>query len=346
MRKYLIDHRKRYVKANLHCHTTQSDGLYTPEKIKKLYKEKGYEVVAFTDHEIIFDNSRLNDEDFIALTATEYSITNHVTPVTDTYIDYNNWQMTFRDKKTIHFNLYAKNQHQTFHPACNINNLWVDQREQYGGIEMDGYERVLTKESINETIKRVKEAGFLIQLNHPDWSLLTSDDYLNMDGLWGLEIYNYGTSKESGMDYVPGIYDAMLRMGKNVCCTMGDDNHNWGDQLNDSFGGYDYIEVDEFNYENIMNSLEHKKFYCTSGPIIHDLYVEDGKVTVKCSEAINIVMNGYNRSLQHVWGENITEATFTLKENDVYFRITVRDANGKVAHTNAYFIKDLKDINE
>ena len=39
-----------YYKANLYCHTTLSDGEFTPEQIKAAYQEQGYSIVAFTDH--------------------------------------------------------------------------------------------------------------------------------------------------------------------------------------------------------------------------------------------------------------------------------------------------------
>ena len=42
-------------KANLHCHTTVSDGHYSPEEVKEYYKAHGYSVIAFTDHEILLD---------------------------------------------------------------------------------------------------------------------------------------------------------------------------------------------------------------------------------------------------------------------------------------------------
>ena len=32
----------RYFRANLHCHTTVSDGKFTPEEIKAHYKAYGY----------------------------------------------------------------------------------------------------------------------------------------------------------------------------------------------------------------------------------------------------------------------------------------------------------------
>ena len=31
---------------------------------------------------------------------------------------------------------------------------------------------------------------------------------------------------------------------------------------------------------------------------------------------------------------------FSLREGDVYFRVTLRDENGNVAHTHNYFVKD------
>ena len=37
-------------KANLHSHTTNSDGGYTPEELIQIYAENAYDVLAFTDH--------------------------------------------------------------------------------------------------------------------------------------------------------------------------------------------------------------------------------------------------------------------------------------------------------
>ena len=58
-------------KANLHCHTTLSDGRLTPQQVKAHYLEHGYSVVAFTDHNVLIDHSDLNDSRFLALTGIE-----------------------------------------------------------------------------------------------------------------------------------------------------------------------------------------------------------------------------------------------------------------------------------
>lgn len=74
MKRVLIDKEKKFYKANLHTHSTYSDGRLSVEEIKESYKKRGYSVVAFTDHEHLIDNSHLNDEDFLAITSCEVAI--------------------------------------------------------------------------------------------------------------------------------------------------------------------------------------------------------------------------------------------------------------------------------
>ena len=74
MKKYLLPNDCNIYKANLHCHTTLSDGRFTPEEIKERYMEKGYSVVAYTDHDILIPHDELNDENFLALNGFEVEI--------------------------------------------------------------------------------------------------------------------------------------------------------------------------------------------------------------------------------------------------------------------------------
>lgn len=46
------------LKANLHTHTTNSDGKIAPQEIIRLYSEQGYDVLAITDHRQIHDPSK------------------------------------------------------------------------------------------------------------------------------------------------------------------------------------------------------------------------------------------------------------------------------------------------
>ena len=39
-----------FYRANLHAHTTRSDGRLSPEECLRLYRSLGYDIVALTDH--------------------------------------------------------------------------------------------------------------------------------------------------------------------------------------------------------------------------------------------------------------------------------------------------------
>ena len=344
MKKYILPPCVNWYRANMHCHSTISDGSLTPEEIKEAYKKEGYSVVAYTDHEILLDHSDLDDDSFLTLTSSEYSITEAVASVPSATGSRGNnpWSR----KKTIHLCIYSKDQHNEFQPGADDDSFrWVQNGIHTSKGKCDGYHREYTRESINETIKRLNDSGFLVQYNHPNWSLNDREDYINLKGIWSLEILNYATQLLTGAEYCPYIYDDMFRSGMNsLYCSMGDDNHNRDKSLAQSFGGSTFIGAKELKYDQIFSALERGEFYCASGknpPRIKSLYVEDNVIKIDCTEATNIILTGYGRNWRNISGNGITHAELPLKLNDVYFRITVRDAYGNSAHTHYYKVKDF-----
>ena len=349
MKKYLLPNDVSWYRANMHCHTTVSDGHYSPEEIKKAYKEMGYSIVAYTDHEIIRTHNDLTDGEFLAITSSEYSITDSALAFEMKEGEYMD---AWKARKTIHLGVYSKDPNNVFHPATDEGafNYWKSQGKDMTGASCDGYNRVYTIESINETIKRLNDNGFLVALNHPNWSLNDMNDYLNIEGLWSLEILNYATERISGAEYCPYIYDHMVRNGKNrnLFCNMGDDNHNRGGSFDHSFGGSTFIGAKELEYSQVMEALEKGEFYCASGknpPRIYSLYVEDNIVKIDCSPATDIFLTGMGRNFRfaNTDGKEITHAEFRLDKQDIMFRITVRDKYNNNAHTHYYKVSDLID---
>ena len=45
MRKDLLPRDRQFYKANLHCHSTVSDGKFTPEELKKQYMDLRFQMV-------------------------------------------------------------------------------------------------------------------------------------------------------------------------------------------------------------------------------------------------------------------------------------------------------------
>ena len=347
MKKYLISPELNWYRANMHCHTTVSDGHYSPKEIKEAYKNMGYSIVAYTDHEVIRTHNELTDDEFLAITSSEYSI-NDCKPCfelpEDAYME------SWRSKKVIHLGVYSKDPNNVFHPATSEDTFdwWKSMGKDITDATCDGYQRVYTIESINETIKRLNDNGFLVSLNHPNWSLNDMDDYLNIEGLWSLEILNYATERISGAEYCPYIYDHMIRSGKNpnLFCNMGDDNHNRGGSFDHSFGGSTIIGAKELKYDQIMDALEKGEFYCASGknpPKINSIYVEDNIIKVDCSPATDVFLTGMGRNFRFANTDDgeITHAEFRLDPQDVMFRITVRDKFNNNAHTHFYRVADF-----
>ena len=66
----------KWYKGNLHTHTTLSDGHMEPEQAAELYRERGYDFLAFTDHWVYSPGK--GSPDFLLLSGIEYDITRDV----------------------------------------------------------------------------------------------------------------------------------------------------------------------------------------------------------------------------------------------------------------------------
>ncbi|MEG1776177.1 MAG: CehA/McbA family metallohydrolase [Clostridia bacterium] len=47
-----------FLKGNLHCHTTRSDGKLRPKEVEAVYRAQGYDFLAITDHRILSPQAR------------------------------------------------------------------------------------------------------------------------------------------------------------------------------------------------------------------------------------------------------------------------------------------------
>jgi hypothetical protein len=339
LRHYLIPREGRPYRANLHCHSTCSDGARTPEELKQLYKSQGYSVLAYTDHEFLIDHSELDDDGFLALTGYEFAFCE-------------NWGAAeYPRSRTFEFNLFAMDQHNMTQVCFNPKYILHGDKSRIPSIRHVGnlFEREYTIPCINGFIQTARENGFLVSLNHPHYSMETADRYGCFDGLFAMEIYNHVSFIGLGVnDYGIQGYDTLLRRGRRLSCIAADDNHGKlpvGDARFDSFGGFTMIKADGLRYDRIVSALEKGDFYSSCGPLIEDLYVQDDKVHLRCSPAKSIVMATkwrYGAHRRASDGEHLTEAVFDLPGSDEYMRFDVIDDFGRHANTRAYHLDALR----
>ena len=341
MKKYLLPEKGTFYKANLHIHSSVSDGRRTPEELKQAYMERGYSIIAYTDHNVMIPHDDLTDENFLALTGYEIDLAEDFTVV------------GFPNVKACHICLISldKNNkkqvcwHRSEYLTVNAP-LYRDKVEFYE--DEPDFVRTYSVECVNEIMRRGREAGFFVTYNHPKWSMETYDQYMQYENMHAMEIYNNMSFIEGHGDYNPDVYDNMLRGGKRIFCTATDDAHSvhpFDSPYNDCFGGFTMIKADELSYEAIAKALVNGDFYASQGPEIYELTYDNGEVNIKCAPSATIVLSTARRSVQTVRAaenEFVTEASFNVEDADGYFRLTVTDKCGKKAHTSAYFIDELK----
>ncbi len=324
---YLIYPNQPQYKTELHSHTTCSDGKYTPTESKELYKKRGFSVVAFTDHDVFVPHNELTDDEFIALNAFEL------------YVPSFSEDELGREKQ-VHLNFIATNPNNKEMPFYNPKYVYHKGAQEFvGKIPYVGEieDRRNETEWLNYCIKRGNDLGFLVTYNHPVWSLSQPQDYLPLEGLFGMEVWN-----ASGLYNAPedGIaWREMVLSGKDVKCISANDLHS-----NDKFDcmtAATYVCTEDFSYQGIISALKQGNFYSSMGPTIEEISICDGTIHIKCSPVKSIRLYSEKGVCSYKIAnidEFVTDADFVIAPcHKNLFYIIFEDACGKRAWTNAYF---------
>ncbi len=338
MKKYLLPYKGNFYKANMHMHSTLSDGKMTPEEIKRVYMEAGYSIVAYTDHEILVPHTKLSDENFLAITATELAFNS---PQGDSGYPY---------VQTYHLNFYSKD------PEKSVISVWdpdyvFEQSKPFIPEEQKSvtYKRTYGVDAVNAAIAKANADGFFVSYNHPVWSLQNYGDYGGLKGLWGVECFNHSCLRV-GFFENETAYNDLLTEGENVFPLATDDAHGLGD----CFGGFIMVKAENLQYDTVVNALEKGDFYASEGPEIYELYVEDGFLCIKCSPVKEVRGNVECRMTFYCADEKgaFTSGKWELRPylqlkktpewRKPFLRITLTDAQGRKAYTRAFRLEELQ----
>ena len=323
MIRWILPEKGTFYKANLHCHSTDSDGKFTPEQLVEGYRSHGYSVLAITDHDRMGDRRSLNRDDFLVLHGYEYS---HCSA-----------QMRGR---TVHLGMIARDPETVTAPPRILFEAGKEGMNEDSGFSA----------SLNQVIARARTEGFLPVYNHMRWSLESEADLLSYEGLFGMEVFNY-FSEILGVDednMAPWL--TALRRGKRLFALMADDNHNLCrapslclneiDPWDCSFGGWVCIKAQSLTYEHIISALERGDFYASSGPAFESLYVEDNVLKIRSSPVCSVGVNTANRKAFSHWSktERFTSAEFPLRGDEEFLVVTLTDERGRRAVSQPYFL--------
>ena len=293
-----------WCKGNLHTHTQNSDGKLSPEEVVAEYKAMGHDFISLTDHRRYIYNKHLQTDDFIIIPGFEVDINPPGTGMCHHIVAV---RSKISDKN------YADGYKYT-HP-------------EYKGLQ-----------TVQEVIDDLTAHDNFAFYCHPIWSRADVADYIDLNGLIGLEIYNTGCHLENNTGYSPEHTDSVLRKGKMRYIFAVDDCHH---NLNDRGKGYIVAQADEKSEEGIADAIAKGRFYASRAPEIYEFGIKDGEVYIKCSDVREIHFTAYKpHGLSFVGekGELRNSASCKVNERWTYVRAEIVDDNGYQAWTNPIYI--------
>lgn len=202
------------------------------------------------------------------------------------------------------------------------------------GMEYDpGLERDTDPQS---AIDAIRKAGGMAVLAHPAWSMNTLEQAKGLTGLEASEIYNaVSEANQSIRAYSPHFLECCANAGIYYRVLANDDAHYY--EGDDACKGWVMAKMESLSRENVLKALRDGDFYATQGP---ELYVkrQGNEVIVECSPCsyIAVMSNMVWRTGRVVRGQGLTSHSYTLKEDEAWFRVEVQDENGKYAWSNIF----------
>ena len=304
----------KFYKGNLHCHTTISDGVLSPEETIREYASKGYDFIALTDHLIYNALTKIGNEPMLVIPGTELHCSRFPKPMGDDCIA------------------------ATHHMVC------LDMGKNHPGTPFAQSEVIPETKcadslsSFRQMQELVKDRRMAVIYCHPVWSRIELEDLLQLDGFMAMEIFNAESDTCGDVAGTTVYWDSLLRRNRKVFGVATDDCH----QLFNIGKGWIQVKSEELTHEAIMENFMQGNFYASNGPEIYDFYIEDGYLYVECSPCRMIHMTCFDKPGKTAFekdGTLITSATIPINPESLkYIRVMCEDAEGHCAWTNPIFL--------
>jgi predicted metal-dependent phosphoesterase TrpH len=298
-----------WYKGNLHTHTTESDGRFTPEEVIRRYRKAGYHFLALSDHNKVTRVSRRASDGLLLLLATE--LDGDRADLGDTY---------------------------------HVLGFGLTNAADPPGRRPSKAGPAPRHPKVPQAIAWIKAHGGEAVIAHPYWSSLVVADLLRYDGYLGVEVFNTGCHYEIGKGYSSVHWDDVLARRRRLWAIAVDDSHHRASPSHplDTARAWVMVKARALTRAAVMKSLRAGLFYSSWGPTIRDISVKDGVVTARTSPVteINFVARGSSGgSAFAVKSPTITRASYRLAGGEGYLRVECRDAEGRWAWANPMFLR-------
>ncbi len=292
----------RFYRGNLHGHSTNSDGAWSPAEYIRRYRQNGYDFVALTDHCMeqygyaITDTREFRRDNFTTLIGAE------------------------------------------LHPGRILSGSpW---HLLALGLPLD-FETHREGDSGADVARRASEAGAFVAVPHPNWFTLMVEDFETLDHAHAVECYNGVSDFDSDRGDSWHYIEMLLQRGHRLGVIATDDTHAHEGAV-DFMRGWVYVKAEALTPEALLRALKAGRYYSSTGAQLRHVELQGReRLWITCSPATQIFVLGDRPGVLHrLTGAQLTEAEFDLSDVDSrWLRVTVRDEAGRRAWTNPVWLE-------
>lgn len=284
----------RWWKGNLHTHSLWSDGDDFPEMIADWYRQKGYDFLALSDHNILSDKEKWISCDSSKVAA---ALPRYVEKFGSSWVDQRGADTT----REVRLKMLSEFRQKVEQPGrflmiqseeitarfstaplhVNATNLQALVTPPSGNSVVD----VLQK-CFNAVAEQRKQTGvpMFAHLNHPNFGwAVTAEELMLVDQMPFFEVYNghpsvknRGDTRHAGMEKVWDIVlsERLSRLGKPLVYGLGtDDSHHYQPGKGGSRPGRGWVVVraEHLQESELVAAMEKGDFYASNGVRLHDV---------------------------------------------------------------------------
>lgn len=285
----------QFRRGNLHCHSTHSDGLLSPEAVCAVYAKAGYDFLCISDHFLdrfgypLTDATPFERDGFVTVRGAELH--------------------AGRVESGEHWHLLGIGLPADFaHPAPD--------------------------ETGPAMAKRALDAGAFVVANHPAWYNLGEDEIRSLGPIHAIEAWNATTAGLNDRADSWHVFDRLLLGGGRYTACATDDAH-FTERDDALAGWVWVKTQERTAAQIVEALKAGAYYSSTGPEIQDISMDDSGRLVVSCSPAAWIFARGNGSAVVEAKGVNLTGAVLDTSGLDApWCRVTVMDREGRRAWSN------------
>lgn len=296
---------ERWYKGNLHTHSYWSDGDEFPEMIMQWYKDKGYNFVALSDHNIIAEGVKWKTipKDTLYQNAFREYLQKYGEDWVNYRIDSAGTHVQLKTLAEFRPLFEAEEEFMIF-KAEEVTAYLENKAVHMGAINVqkliEPREGNTIVELIQNNLDAIREQAeatgvpILQHLNHPNFTYaITAEDIIQVDGERFFEVFNghpyvnnYGDSLHSSTEEMWDMVNiAYLKNGKPVMYGLATDDshhyHKFGLKYSNAGRGWVMVKAESLHPHALIASMEAGDFYSTTGVLLEKVSFKNNKLQIR-----------------------------------------------------------------